>query len=94
VTKKSTAHPNTKISPTSFRLLAQFCAANVPVSNLEAIARTESALYPYSLSINRPRQLALRQGWNRGAITLERQPVWLEEAIAWTKWLLEQRIRL
>ena len=87
-----TANPNTKISPTSFQTLAQTCAANVPVSTLEAIARTESALYPYALSINRPHLLARRQGWNRGTITLERQPASLEEAIAWTKWLLAQGI--
>jgi len=87
-----TANPNTKISPPSFQTLAQTCAANVPVSTLEAIARTESALYPYALSINRPRQLARRQGWNRATITLERQPASLEEAIAWTKWLLAQGI--
>jgi type IV secretion system protein VirB1 len=87
-----TANPNTKISPTSFQTLAQSCAANVPVSTLEAIARTESALYPYALSINRPHQLAHRQGWNRGTITLERQPASLEEAIVWTKWLLAQGI--
>src|SRR5208337_5105738 len=87
-----TAHPNTKISLTSFQTLAQSCASNVPVSTLEAIARTESALHPYALSINRPHQLARRQGWNRGSITLERQPASLEEAIAWTKWLLAQGI--
>src|SRR6266478_361103 len=87
-----TANLNTKISPTSFRTLAQSCAANVPVSTLEAIARTESAFYPYALSINRPHQLAHRQGWSRGTITLERQPASLEEAIAWTKWLLAQGI--
>ena len=83
---------NTKISVGSFQTLAQSCAANVPVSTLEAIARTESALYPYALSINRPHQLARRQGWNRATITLERQPTSLEEAIAWTKWLLGQGI--
>ena len=87
-----TANPNTKISPTSFQTLAQTCAANVPVSTLEAIARTESALYPYALSINRPHQLARRQGWNRATITLERQPASLEEAVGWTKWLLGQGI--
>jgi len=87
-----TTNPNTKISPTSFQRLAQTCAANVPVSTLEAIARTESALYPYALSINRPHQLARRQGWNRATITLERQPASLEEAVAWTKWLLGQGI--
>jgi type IV secretion system protein VirB1 len=87
-----TANPNTKISLMSFRKLAQSCAANVPVSTLEAIARTESALYPYALSINRPHQFARRQGWNRGTITLERQPASLEEAIAWTKWLFAQGI--
>jgi type IV secretion system protein VirB1 len=87
-----TANPNTKISITSFRTLAQYCATNVPVSTLEAIARTESALYPYALSINRPHQFARRQGWNRGTITLERQPASLEEAIRWTKWFLAQGI--
>ena len=86
------ANPNTKLSLTSFRTLARSCAANVPVSTLEAIARTESALYPYALSINRPHQFARRQGWNRGTINLERQPASLEEAIAWTKWLFAQGI--
>jgi type IV secretion system protein VirB1 len=82
------ANPNTPLSGTFFETLAQSCAANVPVSTLEAVARTESALHPYALSINRPHQLARSQGWNRGTITLERQPESLEEAIAWTKWLL------
>jgi type IV secretion system protein VirB1 len=86
------ANSNTKISVTSFQTLAQSCAANVPVTTLEAIARTESALYPYALSINRPHQLARRQGWNRATITLERQPISLDEAIAWTKWLLARGI--
>ena len=85
-------NPNTKISFTSFETLAQSCAANVPASTLEAIARTESALYPYALSINRPHQLARRQGRNRGTITLERQPASLEEAVAWTHWLLARGV--
>jgi len=88
----STTNTNSNISPSSFRTLAQSCAGNVPVSTLEAIARTESALYPYALSINRPHQLARRQGWSRGIITLERQPASREEAIAWTKWLLRQGV--
>jgi type IV secretion system protein VirB1 len=87
-----TANSNTKIPVTSFQALAQSCAANVPVSTLEAIARTESALYPYALSINRPHQLARRQGWRRGTITLERQPATREEAVAWTKWLLARGV--
>jgi type IV secretion system protein VirB1 len=84
--------PNRKISTASFRALANSCAANVPASTLEAIARTESALHPYALSVNRPHQLARRQGSDRGTITLQRQPASLEEAIAWTKWLLDQGI--
>jgi type IV secretion system protein VirB1 len=87
-----TADLNTQISVTSFQALSQSCATNVPVSTLEAIARTESALYPYVLSINRPHQLARRRGWSRGTITLERQPASREEAIVWTKWLLAQGI--
>jgi type IV secretion system protein VirB1 len=90
--QKPSITPNTKISVTSFQTLAQSCAANVPVSTLEAIARTESELYPYALSINRPHQLARRQGWSRGTITLERQPATREEAVAWTKWLLARGV--
>ena len=86
------ANSNTKISVASFQTLAQTCAANVPVSTLEAIARTESALYPYALSINRPHQLARRQGWNGATITLERQPASLGEADAWTKRIIGQGI--
>src|SRR5437016_14063979 len=85
-------NPNTKMSVTSFQTLAQSCAANVPVSTLEAIARTESALYPYALSINRPHQLARRQGWSRGTITLAWQPASREEAILWAKWLRDQGV--
>jgi type IV secretion system protein VirB1 len=44
------------------------------------------------LSINPPHRLAHRQGWNRGTITLERQPASLEEAIAWMKWFLAHGI--
>jgi len=81
-------NPNTKLSDAAFQTLAESCGANVPVSTLEAIALTESALHPYALSVNRPHQLAQRQGRNRGTITLERQPSSREEAITWTKWLL------
>jgi len=87
-----TAHPNTKLSDSDFQSLAESCGAHVPVSTLEAIARTESALHPYALSVNRPHQLAHRQGWNRGTITLERQPESKEEAVAWTKWLLSHGV--
>ena len=87
-----TTNPNAKISLTSFQTLAQSCAPTVPVSTLEAIARTESALYPYALSINRPHQLARHQGWSHGTITLERQPASREEAILWTKWLLARGV--
>jgi type IV secretion system protein VirB1 len=86
------AKPNAKIPIASFQALANSCAAVVPVSTLEAIARTESALHPYALSVNRPHQLTRRQGWTRGTITLQRQPVSLDEAVAWTKWLLDQGI--
>jgi type IV secretion system protein VirB1 len=80
--------PNTRLSDAAFQTLAESCGANVPVSTLQAIARTESALHPYALSVNRPHQLAHRNGWNRGTITLERQPESKEEAIAWANWLL------
>ena len=85
-------NPNTKLSDAAFQTLAESCGANVLVITLEAIARTESALHPYALSVNRPHQLAHRQGWNRGTITLERQPESKEEAVAWTKWLLSHGV--
>ena len=85
-------NPNTKLSDAAFQGLAEFCGANVPVSTLEAIARTESALHPYALSVNSPHQLAHRNGWNHGTITLERQPESKEEALAWTKWLLARGV--
>ena len=47
---------------------------------------------PYALSINRPHQLARRQGWSRGTITLARQPASREEAILWAKWLRDQGV--
>lgn len=87
-----TTNPNTKLSGTAFQALAESCGVNVPASTLEAIARTESALHPYALSVNRPHQLAHRNGWNRGTITLERQPESKEEALAWTKWLLARGV--
>lgn len=85
-------NPNTKFSDTAFQGLAEFCGANVPVSTLEAIARRESALHPYALSVNRPHQLAHRNGWNHGTIILGRQPESKEEALAWTKWLLARGV--
>ena len=45
-----------------FLQLAEACAKPVPAATLLAIARTESALYPWALSLNRPRRVAQLAG--------------------------------
>jgi type IV secretion system protein VirB1 len=65
-----------------FLQLAEACARPVPAQTLLAIARTESALYPYALSLNRPRRLALAAGVE-GEARLARQPRSRAESLRW-----------
>ncbi len=44
------------IPAAEFLQLAEACASPVPAQTLLAIARTESALHPWALSVNRPRR--------------------------------------
>ena len=80
--------PNAPFAPNEFKALAQRCAPDVPVVTLRAIARAESAFRPYALSLNYPRRTAEEQGLHGGAMFLARQPRTLNEARAWTRYLV------
>lgn len=80
--------PNAPLGPSEFKALAQRCAADVPVITLRAIARAESAFRPYALSLNYPKRAAAEQGLHGGGMFLARQPRTLDEARAWTRYLV------
>ena len=80
--------PNAALAPSEFNALAQRCAADVPVITLRAIARAESAFRPYAVSLNYPKRTAAEQGLHGGGMFLARQPRTLEEARAWTRYLV------
>jgi type IV secretion system protein VirB1 len=82
--------PNAPLAPSEFRALAQRCAGDVPVITLRAIARAESAFRPYALSLNYPKRTASEQGLHGGGMFLARQPRSLDEARAWTRYLVNQ----
>ena len=83
--------PNAPLGPNEFKTLAQRCAPDVPVITLRAIARAESAFRPYALSLNYPKRTAQEQGLHGGGMFLARQPQNLNEARAWTRYLLNRR---
>ena len=70
------------IPAAEFLQLAEACARPVPAQTLLAIARTESALHPWALSLNRPRRLAQLAGVD-GEARLARQPRSQAEALRW-----------
>jgi len=82
--------PNAPLGPSEFRALAQRCAPDVPVITLRAIARAESAFRPYALSLNYPKRTAAEQGLHGGGMFLARQPRTLDEARAWTRYLVNR----
>ena len=82
--------PNAPLAPSEFKALAQRCAADVPVITLRAIARAESAFRPYALSLNYPKRTAAEQGLHGGGMFLARQPRTLDEARAWTRYLVSR----
>jgi len=82
--------PNAPLAPGEFKVLAQRCAADVPVITLRAIARAESAFRPYALSLNYPKRTAAEQGLHGGGMFLARQPRTLDEARAWTRYLVSR----
>lgn len=74
------------IPTAEFLQLAEACARPVPAATLLAIARTESALNPWALSLNRPRKVALSMGIE-GEAHLARQPKSKAEAVRWAQHL-------
>lgn len=74
------------IPTAEFLQLAEACARPVPAATLLAIARTESALNPWALSLNRPRQVARAVGLD-GEARLARQPKSKAEAVRWAQHL-------
>lgn len=74
-----------------FIQLAESCARPVPAATLLAVARTESSLHPWALSVNRPRALARASGVE-GVAHLARQPRSQAEAIRWAKELVARGI--
>lgn len=82
--------PNAPLAPSEFKALALRCAADVPVITLRAIARAESAFRPYALSLNYPKRIAAEQGLHGGEMFLARQPRTLDEARAWTRYLVKR----
>ena len=81
---------NVPLALNEFKALAQRCAPDVPVITLRAIARAESAFRPYALSLNYPRRTAEEQGLHGGGMFLARQPRTLNEARAWTHYLVKR----
>lgn len=77
---------NTRLTPSQFASLTHVCANTVPADTLAAIARTESALYPFALSINYPQTAARNAGFNNSTMLLARQPATLAEALGWATW--------
>lgn len=77
---------NTRLSAPQFAALTRTCAPTVPSDTLAAITRTESAFYPFALSINYPQTSARRAGFADSSMLLARQPKDLKEAVGWATW--------
>ena len=80
--------PNLRYTAPQMIALIQSCASQAAPSTMLAVARTESALHPYAMSINRPKQVSRAVGLSNLEIQLARQPRSKQEAIQWMRWLL------
>ena len=79
---------NLRYSQSRIITLIKGCAPGAATSTMLAVATTESALYPYAISVNRPTQIAQAIGLANSQIQLARQPRSKQEAIQWMRWLL------
>ena len=75
-----------RLSEAEFISLADRCAPAAPADTLLAIARTESGLDPYAISINRPKAAARRAGYVGGELVLTKQPKDRTQAKFWLRW--------
>ena len=82
---------NLRYSQSRIITLIKGCAPGAATSTMLAVATTESALYPYAISVNRPTQIAQAIGLANSQIQLARQPRSKQEAIQWMRWLLAHR---
>jgi type IV secretion system protein VirB1 len=79
---------NLRYAPKQMMALLATCAPHAAPSTMLAVATTESALYPYAISVNRPRQIARAIGLPNRQIQLARQPRSKQEAVQWMRWFL------
>lgn len=75
-----------------FTRIAQVCVPEANPVDLIAIARTESNLNPWAISVNRPVALAHRFGYSSGRIDLHHQPTTKDEALGWVQELSASRV--
>ena len=80
--------PNLRYTAPQVIALIHSCASQAAPSTMLAVARTESALHPYAMSINRPKQVSRAAGLSNFEIQLARQPRSKQEAFQWMRWLL------
>jgi type IV secretion system protein VirB1 len=79
---------NLRYSPEQMMTIIENCAPHAAPNTMLAVATTESALHPYAISVNRPRQIARAIGMPNRQIQLARQPRSKQEAGQWMRWLL------
>ncbi len=79
---------NTKLTDEAIKRLAASCAPHVAPDTIQAIARSESAFRPYSISINYPTRSAKGLGYANANLYLSKQPKNKIQAIRWTRWFL------
>jgi type IV secretion system protein VirB1 len=77
-----------------FRKLAHVCVPAANEGELLSLARTESNLNPWALSVNRPAAVARRLGYSFGRIYLKHQPKSKAEAIRWARELQASGVSL
>lgn len=77
-----------RLTVTEFRTLAHACVPEANSRDLLALARTESSLNPWALSVNRPTALAHRLGYGSGLVHLKYQSTTKAEAIRWVRELV------
>lgn len=75
--------PAQRLTLAEFLALGQACAPEANGRALLALARTESNLNPWALSVNRPTTLARRMGYGSGRVYLKHQPRAKAEAVRW-----------
>lgn len=85
------AQTNQPLTVEQFATLARSCAPHIGLRTALAIARAESALHPYAVSINYPEHSARAHGFSSGTLGLAKQPKSKAQALRWTSWLLAHR---